>query len=437
MQAQLKKISDTKVQLTLKADAETLANAKQAALAELAKEVRVQGFRPGKAPANLVEKQVSQSALQSEFLDRIMNVMYSKALDDNRLHPVAQPEVKVQKFVPFDIVEIEAVVEVIGEVKLPDYTKIKVAKKPVKVEPKEIDDVVENLRERASEKRDVDRAAKNGDQTWIDFKGVDAKTKEAIAGADGANYPLMLGSGNFIPGFEEELIGLKTNDEKTFDITFPKDYGAKELQNRKVTFTVTVNKVQEVVKPKLDEEFLKKVGPFKTLAELKADIKAQLEHEKEDQVARDYADEVLLEVTKKTTVAIPESLITEQIDRLIDDQRRNLVYSGQTWQEFLESEGVDEDGYHKKIQPDAELRVKAGLVLAEIAEKEKVTVTADDVSAQIQMLKGRYEDPQMQAQLDTPEARRDIASRLLSQKTIDKLVGYASAKSTKAPAAAK
>ncbi|HEY8999041.1 MAG TPA: trigger factor [Candidatus Saccharimonadales bacterium] len=434
MQAQLKKISDTKVQLTLTADTETLANAKQAALAELAKEVRVQGFRPGKAPANLVEKQVSQQALQSEFLDRVMNVMYSKALDDHKLHPVAQPEVKVQKFVPFDTVEIEAIVEVIGEVKLPDYTKMKVAKKPVKVEAKEVDEVVENLRERASEKKDVDRAAKLTDQTWIDFKGTDAKTKEPIAGADGENYPLVLGSGNFIPGFEEELIGLKTNDEKTFDITFPKDYGVKDLQGRKVSFTVTINKVQEVVKPKLDEEFLKKVGPFKTLAELKADIKGQLEQEKEEQAARDYADEVLLGVTKKATVAIPESLISEQIDRLIDDQRRNLVYSGQTWQEFLKSEGVDEDGYRKKIQPDAELRVKAGLVLAEVAEKEKVTVTADDLSAQIQMLKGRYTDPKMQAELDTPEARRDIASRILSQKTVDKLVGYASAKAAK-PAA--
>lgn len=427
MQAQLKKISDTKVQLTLKADDETLKRAKEAALAELAKEVRVQGFRPGKAPTNLVEKQVNQATLQSEFLDRVMNAIYTKALDEHKLHPVAQPEVKVQKFVPFDTVEIEATVEVIGDVKLPDYKKIKVAKKVTKVEAKEVDEVIENLRDRAAEKKDVDRAAKMGDQAWIDFKGVDTKTKDAIAGADGSNYALTLGSGAFIPGFEEEVVGLKTNDEKTFDITFPKDYGAKELQSRKVSFTVTVNKVQEVVKPKLDEEFAKKVGPFKTLAELKADIKAQLQHEKDDQSARDYADEVLMAITKKTTVAIPDVLIDEQIDHILQDQRQNLVYSGQTWQEFLKSEGVDEDGYRAKVRPDAELRVKAGLVLAEVAEAEKITVTADDVAAQVQMYKGRYQDAAMQAELDKPEVRRDIASRLLSQKTVDKLVGFASA----------
>jgi len=161
---------------------------------------------------------------------------------------------------------------------------------------------------------------------------------------------------------------------------------------------------------------------------LKADIKGQLQQEKEAEADREYADELLTNITKAAAVAIPDVLIEEQIDRLVRDQKQNLLYRGQTWQEFLDAEGVDEAGYRKKLQPDAELRVKAGLVLAEIAEAEKIQVTADDVTAQIALLKGRYTDAAMHAELDKPEARRDIASRLMSEKTIDKLVGYASAK---------
>jgi len=263
---------------------------------------------------------------------------------------------------------------------------------------------------------------------WIDFVGTDAKTKEPIEGGDGKNYPLTLGSKSFIPGFEEGLVGLKTNDQKTLTLTFPKDYGAKALQNRKVNFAVTVNKVQQLIEPKVDDTFAASVGPFKTVAELKADIKGQLQTEKETEAERAFTDELITTITKAATVAIPDSLIEEQIERLIRDQKQNIVYRGQTWQEFLKAEGVDEDGYRKKLRPDAELRVKAGLVLAEIAEKEKIVVTPEELQVQIQLLKDKYTDAEMQAELDKPEVRRDIASRMMSEKTIAKITSYTTAK---------
>lgn len=428
MQVSTKKLSDTKVQLTLVASAEQLQTAKKETLEHLAQDMRLPGFRAGKAPLAIVEKNANPATLQTEFLDRVMNLMYGAALEDQNLRPVAQPEVKITKFVPFESVEIEAEVEVIGDIKLPDYKKIKLAKKAVKVTAKDVDEVIAQLKTREAEKKDVDRAAKSGDQTWIDFKGVDAKTKEPIAGADGKDYPLLLGSNTFIPGFEEELIGLKAGEEKTFDIVFPKDYGASSLQNLKVTFTVTVKKVQEVVEPKVDDAFAAKVGPFKTVDELKEDIKKQLQAEKEYQNDRAYTDELLTKITKDATVAIPESLLNEQIDRLVLDQKQNLMYRGQTWKEFLEGEGKTEEEYRESLKGDAELRVKAGLVLGEIAEKEGIQVTREELDMRMQLLKGQYPDPKMQEELDKPESRREIASRLVSEKTVDKLVGYASAK---------
>jgi trigger factor len=428
MQVTKKNLSDTKVQLTLQADADQLKKVKKEVLEHLAKELRLPGFRPGKAPLAMVEKNVNPATMQTEFLDQAMNLMYVTALQENNLRPVAQPQVKIQKFVPFETLEVDVEVEVVGEIKLPDYKKIKLAKKESKVTAKEVTEVIDQIKKREAEKKDVDRATKDGDQVVIDFKGVDTKTKEAINGADGKDYPLLLGSNTFIPGFETNLVGMKPGEEKTFTLTFPKDYGVKTLQNRKVDFTVTIKKVQEVVEPKVDDAFAAKVGPFKNVDELKADIKKQLQTEKDYQSDREYTDELLTKITKDSKVAIPDALIDEQLERLLNDHKQNAMYRGTTWKEFLEGEGKTEEEYAKAIRPDAELRVKAGLVLGEIADKEGVEVTPEELEIRMQMLKAQYPDEKMQAELDKPEARREIASRMVSEKTVDKLVGYATAK---------
>jgi trigger factor len=435
MQVSKKNLSETKVQLVLVADAEQLKTVKQATLDHLAHEVKLPGFRQGKAPAGLVEKNVNPATLQTEFLDQAMNLLYVTALQQENLRPVAQPEVKITKFVPFDALEIEATVEVVGEIKLPDYKKIKLAKKEIKITAKDVTEVLKQLTQREAEKKDVERAAKNDDQAVIDFSGVDTKTKEAIAGADGKDYPLLLGSNTFIPGFEENLIGMKAGDEKTFTITFPKDYGVKALQSRKVDFTVTVKKVQEVVEPKIDDAFAAKVGPFKTVDELKADVKKQLESEKDYQNDREYTDELLTKITEQAKVSIPDALIDEQADRLILDQKQNAMYRGQTWKEFLEDQDLTEEKLKEQVRPDAELRVKAGLVLGEIADQEGIDVTPEELEIRMQLLSAQYPDEKMQEELKKPETRREIASRMVSEKTVEKLVGYATA--TAKPAAKK
>jgi trigger factor len=428
MQITKKKLSDTKVQLILAADDKLLANVKQHVLQDFARSVKVQGFREGKAPLNMVEKHADPARLQSEFIEHAINQLYVAALEQEKLRPVEQPEVKITKFVPFDTLEIEAEVEVVGEVKLPDYKKIKLAKDKPSVTAKEIDEVLEQLTSRESEKKDVERAAKEGDQVTIDFKGVDAKTKEPIQGADGSDFPLTIGSNTFIPGFEPELVGLKKGDEKTFVITFPEDYGVSSLQNRKVAFTVTAKGVQELVSPKLDDAFAAKVGPFKTVAELKDDIKKELTARKEQEADQKHADELLTKITEKATVSVPEVLVGEQLDRLERDQRQNLVYRGQTWQEYLDSEKLDDKKWREQNRPAAELRVKAGLVLSAISEAEKLDVSGEEIDAYMMQLAARYPDQKMQDELKKPEARRDIASRMLTEKTIAKLTEYATAK---------
>lgn len=428
MQVTTTKPTDTQAVLTVTADAEELKTIKEHVLKDLAKQVKVPGFRAGKVPAAIVEKNVDQAALQTEFLEHAINDLYPGAVQQAGIRPVDRPEIEVKKFVPFTTVEFEAKIPVIGEIKLGDYKKLKLARQPVKVTAKEVDDVIKALRQRAATATDVDRAAKANDQAVIDFKGVDDKG-QPVKGADGTDYPLPLGSNTFIPGFEDNVIGMKTGEEKTFTLKFPKDYGVKALANRNVTFTVTVKKVQELVEPELNDAFAATVGPVKSVEALKADIKRELETERQRQADLDYESELVKMLAAKSTVSIPEALVNDQIEQMFREIQQNLIYRGQTIQEFLEMEAKTEEAYKQEVlKPQAEERIKAGLVLAEVADREKLDVLPEELDIRIQALKSQYTDAQMQAELDKPENRRDIASRMLSEKTVAKLASYASAK---------
>ncbi|HET6924682.1 MAG TPA: trigger factor [Candidatus Saccharimonadales bacterium] len=425
MQVALEKLNPTKFKLTITADSELLLQVKGHVLGDLAKQVKLPGFRAGKAPAELVEKNVDQSVLQQEFLEHAVNELYTRAVQEKQLRPVAQPQVSIAKFVPFSTLEITAEVEAVGDITLGDYKKVKLARPVVTVTDKDVNEVLKNLQLRAATREEVKRAGAEGDEVWIDFKGVDAKTKEPVAGADGKDYPLLLGSDTFIPGFEDNLTGVKAGGNKEFTLTFPKDYGVKTLQNRKVTFNVTVNKVQKVAEPKLDDKFAAGVGPFKTLQELKTDVKAQLEQQRRSDAERTYESQLLEKVAEKSHAAIPEVLVEEEVERLEQEERQNVAYRGQTWQEHLDAEGVTAEEHRTKNRPAAELRVKAGMVLGEIARRENIEVTSEELELRLQLLKGQYQDAAMQAQLDKPENVRDIASRLLTEKTLDILKSYA------------
>lgn len=409
---------DTQVVLEITASVEELAKVKNKVLHALAPRVKVAGFRDGKVPIEVVEKNLDDATLQSEFLNEAINMLYVSALKEERIRPVDQPQVSVKKFVPFTELEFTMEIAVVGKIKLPDYKKIKAKKTEVKVSDKEITEVLKNLQTRSAEKKEVEREAKLTDEAIIDFKGVDKKG-EPVAGADGEGYPLVLGSGTFIPGFEDNVVGMKVGEEKSFEVTFPKDYGAKALQNAKVTFTVTLKKVSEVVEPALDDKFASTVGPFENLKQLKDDIKKQLEHDASHRAERDWEAAIVNELADKTVVAIPETLLTEQAEMILQEVRQNVVQRGMTFDEYIASSGMSEEDYKKnEVAPEAERRVKAGLMLSEIADVEGIDVEPEELEARMQQLKGQYRDPKMQEELDKPENRREINARLRTEKVI-------------------
>jgi len=416
--------TDTLVEMTITANEADLSPAKASTLKKLAPQVKVQGFREGKVPLNLVEKNIDPQVMQSEFLEVAMGGLYNQALNEEDLRPVANPEVDLKKFVPYTTLEFTVTVPVIGKIVMPDLKKVKINKKPLTIEAKQVNDVIESLRTRLAERKSVERAVKDGDETTIDFKGTDEKG-EAVNGAEGKDYPLQIGSDTFIPGFEANLIGMKPKETKSFTLTFPKDYGVAALQNKKVTFEVTVNKVEELVPPKLDDDFATKAGPFKTLAELKKDVKEQLTIERGREADRVYEEELLQKIAAKTTVAIPEQLVDEQIERIENEEKQNLMYRGQTWEEHLKEEGVSAEEHKEQKRPAGRDRVKIGIVLSEIAEAEKIVVTPEEFEIRINILKGQFQDATAQAELEKPEVQRDILARMITEKTIQALVDYA------------
>lgn len=425
MNVTLTTLTDTTSKLTVTAHEQDLSAIKQHVLQKLAPKVKVQGFREGKVPMAIAEKNIDPNILQSEVLDDAINHFYSDAVNEKRVRVVSQPKIELTKFVPYTELEFTAEVETIGKVTLPDYKKTTAKKEAVKVTAADVEEVLSRLQTQAAVYTEVERAAKLGDRTFIDFAGTDEKGK-AVPNADGKDYPLVLGSKTFIPGFEEEVVGLKKGDTKSFDITFPKDYGSKALQGKKVTFAITVHKVEETKKGELNDAFAATVGPFKTVAELKDDIKKQITAERESQAARAYEDAVIKDLVKKSKIAIPDGLLQEQMDAVDNEFKQSLTYRGQTFNEYLEASGQTVEQYREKeLKSAAEERIKAGLLLSEIAEVEKLDVTPEELEIRVQILKGQYgSDAQMQAELDKPENRRDVASRLLTEKTIAKIISY-------------
>lgn len=421
MHSNLTKLSETQVRIGIVAGEEDLKPHKQAALQKLAKSLKVAGFREGKVPMNLVEKHTDPQALQTEFLDAALSDLYAKAAANENVRPVTKPEVALKKFVPFTVLEFEVVAHIIGDIKLPNYKGIKLAKKKAQVTAKDVSGVIESLQTRLAEKIEVKRAAKKSDQAWIDFKGVDAKGKP-VNGADGKDYPLLIGSNTFIPGFEDNVTGMKPGGEKTFTLTFPEDYGVKALAGQKVKFTVKLNKVEEIKKPEVDEAFAAKVGPFKTINDLKNDIKKQLTVERQQEADRDFHNELVGKIVGQTTLAVPPSMVEHQAHHSLEEFKRNLTYRGQTYEEFLKNEGLSEEQYKKTVlYPQAEKQIKTSLVLSEIAKKENLSVTPEELEIRMQLLREQYKDQAMQAELEKEENRQDIASRLLTEKVLTRL----------------
>lgn len=421
MKVKSKKVSDSRIELTVTLEADDLKKAKTKALEKLAKEVKVEGFRKGKVPVEVARKFIPENDLNAETIDYAVRTTVIPAFQQVEKSPLVLPNINVTKYVPDETAEYTATADIIPEVKLGDYKKLGVKKPEVKVTDKEVKDVLENIQTSFAEKKVAKKKAELGDEVVIDFVG--KKDGEAFRGGTAKDYKLTLGSGTFIPGFEDGIVGHESGDKFELKLTFPKDYGVADLAGAKTVFEVLVKQVNEIIKPKLDDELAKKCGPFKTLDELKVDIRKNIEMQNTQRANEKFKDDLIRALVKKSTVPAPEVLIDDQVRVIRDDMTRNAASQGMSFEEFLEANKETEENWEKEARKIATERVQASMVLQNVAIAEKITVSDDEVNAKIAELREVYKkSSEALKQLKNPNVKNDIRNRLIIEATLNYLV---------------
>lgn len=422
MKTSVKYLSDTKVAVNVTLGVSELKDAELAALNELGKDIKVPGFRKGKVPVSVVSKNVNPNVLAQKTLESALSKAVADAFISEKLQALDRPEVEVKKFLPGSELEFTAESEVMPKIKIGDYKNLKSTAKKVSVTKKDIAEITDRLKKGFSSKKTVQRPAKLTDEVNIDFEG--KKDGIAFDGGKGEKYDLVLGSNSFIPGFEDGIIGKKTGETFDLKLTFPEDYHADNLKGAEVVFTTTINEIKEVVEPELNDELAAKAGPFKTVEELEDDIKREITKQKETEATEKLKDDLVAELVEKSTVPVPDVLLKDQMKLIEQDTNRNLMYRGMSIDDYIKSLKYKDknDWLENEVRPIAEKRVKAGLLLAELSKVEKIEATENELLEKINQLGKQYPSEDMRKHLKTPEVQRDVANRILTEKTVDRLV---------------
>ena len=375
----------------------------------------------GKAPLDIAKKNINPNDLASVTLDIAVRTSVPKAFEEGKSSPLMIPNVEVTKYIPGETVEYTAKADILPEVKLGDYKKLGVKKEVVKVAEKDVKEILENIQNAYAEKKVAKKKAEMGDEVVIDFEG--SLNGEKFEGGAAKDFHLGLGSKQFISGFEEGIVGHESGDRFDLELTFPKDYHADNLAGKKTVFSVLVKQVNENIKPALDDELAKKCGPFKTIDELKADIKKNLEAQNNAKAEDKFKDDLVLKLVEKSKVSAPEIMIKDQLNVIKNDISANAARQGLKFEDYLKQTGQTEEDWEKQARDIAEKRVKASLCLQILARDEKIEADDDTVDAKIAELREVYKkSKEALKNLKEPNVRQDIKNRLTIEKTLDYLV---------------
>lgn len=402
MKAILKKLPKSLVELTITVPFADYVKAEKLALVQISNEMKVDGFRSGHIPEDVVRERAGVALIQSATLENLVPVSYTEAVKENNLMVIAQPKIEVKSHVKKEGDELvyTATVSVMPEVKLGNYKKIKVKKPAVKVTEKELNETLDMIINRFAEWKNVERHAKEGDRVELDFEGFDDAGK-GIPNTASKNHPIVLGSKTMIPGFEEAILGMKLGDEKEFDIDFPADYHAKEMKGKKVKFKAKLGRVEEKVDQKLTEAMVEKVtGQKQSVEDFKKRVEADLKAEMEQRSQADVDNKVVQEIIKITSAELPESLIEDEINLLKEERMAAVKRQGLTWEQYLTHLKKTDADFAKDYRKPAEERLLARLGVNQIIKEEKVEAAEADVEKRINEMAAQYPEDQRKKVLD-------------------------------------
>ncbi len=385
--------------------------------------INIQGFRRGKAPRKIIEKYYGNEVFYEDAINIVLPDAYDKAIEENNIFPVDQPEIDIKGEISRENgITFTAKVTVKPEFELGEYKGIKASKVSHRTLKKDIDAEIEKMRERNSRMVSVeDRAVQKDDIANIDFEGFCDGV--AFEGGKGENYDLTIGSGQFIPGFEDQLIGKNIGEETEVNVTFPEEYHAENLKGKDATFKVKINSIKVKELPELDDEFAKDVSEFDTLEELKKDVKEKLSAAGKEKAAHETEENVIKAVCDATEIDIPEAMINSQIDKMIRDFDMQMRYQGLNLEQYMKYTGTTLDSLKEQFKADAEKNVKTSLVLEKVCETENITASDKEVSKE-------YDDMAEQNGMKVEDIKKyvsedDVKERIKTRNTIKFLVDNA------------
>lgn len=428
MDVSVEKLEGNHVQLTVTVPAEDVDQAVRKAVQSIAREVNIPGFRRGKAPRRVLELRLGKEAILAQALDDLIPEAYERALAVSGVHAIDRPSVdKLPELVEGSPYTFVAKVEVLPEVQLGDYKAVRVEKEIPEVTDKDVDQVLESMRDRLSELVSVEKATlENGDYADIYFEGsVEGVSSEGLS-QKGAT--LEVGGGRFIPGFEEQLVGMSVGEEREISVKFPDEYHNSELAGKDAIFRVKLNDIRERRRPELDDEFAKDAGDYENLEQLKADIRERLQKDAEAHAEHEFEDKVISEVVDRCSVDVPKVLIDRGVNSMVNDLMTRLRYRGVEMEQYLQARQITERQLRDEFAPDATKHVKTDLVLSAIADAEGIVVTDSDVEAELAKLAERYSrSVDDMRQFYIKEQRIEtLRDSIRIDKTVAKLKDYAS-----------
>lgn len=389
MSVNVEKLEKNMAKLTVEVSAEDFEKALQGAYLKQKNRINIPGFRKGKAPRAMIEKMYGAGIFYEDAANALIPEAYSNAVDECQETIVSRPSIEVvqiEKGKPFIFT---AEVALKPEVTLGEYKGLEVPKSDLEATEEEINGELRREQENNSRTIDVDdRAVADGDKVTLDFEGfVDG---EAFEGGKGTDYPLTIGSGSFIPGFEEQLVGAEIGVEKEVNVTFPENYQAKELAGKAAVFKCTVKKIEMKELPELNDEFAKDVSEFDTLEEYKADIKKNLEEKKADAAKRAKEDAAVDKAIENASMEIPDAMLETQVDQMLDDFARRIQAQGLSIEQYMQFTGATQDAMREQMKPQAMKRIQSRLVLEKIAEAENIQITDERLDEEIAKMAEMY-----------------------------------------------
>lgn len=386
---------------------------------DLSSKMNIKGFRKGNAPIEIIESQVGKESLQAHALDKFLPEIYTEAIKQEKIEPIAMPRIKVDDLATLGFT---ATCAVMPEIKLKGLDKVKVKAKAAKVTKKEVDEELGFLQTRATEWKDVSRKAKKGDRVEIDFAGFD-KDENPIPNTESKNYPLVLGSNMFIPGFEDEVIGMKKDEEKSFDITFPENYHEESLKGAVVTFKIKANRIEEPQKPEINDELIKKAtGTEKTLEGYTKEIKEKLTQQKEQEANHAAENEVFEKLLKANEFNISDILVDEELNIMKNEISQDLQRRGSTIEQMNESLKAEGTSFLERYTPKAQERVKLRFIVDNIIKDKDLKITDKELEAEIKN-KAETADPSIKEHVvkyyeQNAQAKAHLRQHMLMDKLI-------------------